>query len=127
MLEERDQPALAELPETECETTAFDAHKVARLTGRIHEVGGLAAVFRILGDETRTKVLYALSQEELCVHDLAELLGITPSAVSHHLRLLRAMRLVRSRKAGKVVYYSLQDRHIVDLIQVAREHYLEEG
>ena len=89
-------------------------------------VAGLSELFRALADETRTKILYLLSQQELCVCDLAFLLDMTLPAVSHHLRLLRTMRLVSSRRDGKQVFYSLDDDHVLALIEVAREHYIDQ-
>ena len=89
------------------------------------KVEGLFELFRALSDDTRTKILYLLSQQELCVCDLAYLLKMTLPAISHHLRLLKTIRLVRSRRQGKQVFYSLDDDHIVTLIRVAREHYSE--
>lgn len=96
-----------------------------QLRNRLPEIEGLSQIFRVLGDETRTKLIYLLSLEELCVCNLAEVLGISVPAVSHHLRLLRAMRLVKCRRDGKSVYYSLDDHHIVALINQAKEHYSE--
>lgn len=82
----------------------------------------LAGTFKALGDPTRVRILHALSERELCVCDLATLLAMTPSAVSHQLSLLRHLRLVRPRKSGRVVYYSLDDDHVVDLFQRGLEH-----
>lgn len=82
----------------------------------------IAATFKILGDPTRVKILYLLSQEELCVHDLATLLGVTESAASHHLQLLRMMRLVKGRKEGRQVYYSLDDEHVLELLWACSDH-----
>ena len=82
----------------------------------------LAQVFKILGDPTRTQILYALVQEELCVCDLACLLGKTQSAVSHQLRLLRQLDLVKYRKEGKIAYYSLNDPRIRNLIAEGLRH-----
>lgn len=96
------------------------------LKDKLIEVQGLSQIFRVLGDETRTKLIYLLSLRELCVCDVAEILEITVPAVSHHLRLLRAMRLVKHRRDGKSVYYSLDDHHIITLIRQAQEHYSEE-
>ena len=96
------------------------------LRERILDVAGLSELFRAMSDETRTKILYLLAQQELCVCDLAHLLEITLPAVSHHLRLLRAMRLVRSRRDGKQVFYALDDDHVLSLIEVAREHYIDQ-
>ena len=79
-------------------------------------------VFKILNDPTRVKIVFALSQAELCVCDLAALVGISISAVSHQLRLLRALQLVRFRKSGRLAYYSLADEHTVHLFRDALAH-----
>lgn len=89
------------------------------------DVAGLSELFKALSDETRVRVLYLLSQRELCVCDMAYLLEMTMPAVSHHLRFLKTLRLIKSRKDGKLVFYSLEDNHVVSLINVAREHYIE--
>jgi len=86
---------------------------------------GLTEIFKILGDPTRLRILLALSKQELCVIDIAELLGVTESAVSHQLRLLKTMRLVKLRREGKLAFYSLGDEHIEDLIRVAARHIAE--
>src|SRR5207245_8000821 len=78
--------------------------------------------FKVLGDTTRVRMLDALSRAELCVCDLAALLGLSESAVSHQLRLLRGMRLVRPRRDGRLVYYTLDDQHIVGLFAQGLEH-----
>jgi ArsR family transcriptional regulator, lead/cadmium/zinc/bismuth-responsive transcriptional repressor len=96
-----------------------------RLRGSLMEVSGLSELFRVLSDETRTKILYLLSKEELCVYDIAQVLEMTLPAVSHHLRLLKAMRLVRARRDGKHVFYLLDDDHVLSLIRVAQEHYID--
>ena len=108
-----------------CETFQLDPAKIRRLAPTLKRVGGLADVFAILADETRTKILFALSQEELCVCDLAGLVGLNVSTVSHHLRLLRMANLIRYRKDGRMVYYSLTDDHIRTLLEVARVHFSE--
>jgi ArsR family transcriptional regulator, lead/cadmium/zinc/bismuth-responsive transcriptional repressor len=82
----------------------------------------LAATFAVLGDPTRVRLLDALAQRELCVCELAELVRLTESAVSHQLRLLRSLRLVRSRRAGRMVYYALDDGHIRSLLTQGRRH-----
>ena len=99
--------------------------RVDFLKGKMLEVSGLSELFQVLADETRTKIIYLLSLQELCVCDLADLLELSMPAVSHHLRLLKAMRLVKYRRDGKQVYYSLDDGHIVELIRQAQEHYAE--
>jgi DNA-binding transcriptional ArsR family regulator len=86
---------------------------------------GLTETFKILSDPTRLKIVLALSEEELCVYDIAELLGVTESAISHQLRLLKTLRMVKQRKEGKLVFYSLDDEHIEDLIRVATRHLSE--
>jgi ArsR family transcriptional regulator len=82
----------------------------------------LAETFRALGDLTRVRMLDALARSELCVQDLAARLNLTESAVSHQLRLLRNMRLVRTRRAGRMVFYALDDQHIVGLFEQGLEH-----
>ena len=79
-------------------------------------------IFKILGDSTRLKILGVLSQKELCVCDLSALLGMTQSAISHQLRLLRSSNLVKFKKEGKIVYYSLADEHVVNLIEMGVKH-----
>lgn len=82
----------------------------------------LADTFSALGDPARAKILYALAQEELCVCDLAEVVGVTESAASHQLRVLRALGLVKYRRDGRVVYYSLADDHVRSLLAQGLEH-----
>jgi ArsR family transcriptional regulator, lead/cadmium/zinc/bismuth-responsive transcriptional repressor len=88
-------------------------------------VEGLAETFRVLGDPTRVRILDALSGGELCVCDIASLVNISESAASHQLRLLRGMRLVRPRRAGRLVYYAVDDHHILELLNQAMTHVLE--
>lgn len=85
----------------------------------------LSDTFKILSDPTRLNIVLALLREELCVGDIAALLAMTESAISHQIRLLRNLRLVKYRRSGKLVYYSLEDEHIEDLIRVAVRHVLE--
>lgn len=85
-------------------------------------VRALAETFAALCDPTRVRILFALSELELCVFDLARLLGLTGSAVSHQLRLLRGQRLVRYRKEGRIAYYSLDDDHIRNLMVECVKH-----
>lgn len=109
-----------------CDVFTPSGDKAARLKDRLLEVAGLSEIFKALGDETRTKILYLLSLEELCVCNLAQILDISVPAVSHHLRLLRALRLVKYRREGKTVCYSLDDEHIVNMIRQAQEHFAED-
>ena len=85
----------------------------------------LADLFRVFGDSTRIKILYALSEAELCVCDLARLLGITQAAVSHQLRVLKASALVRARREGKVTFYALDDDHVHSILRQGMEHIQE--
>jgi len=102
------------------------AAEAAVLRASLLSVAGLSELFKALSDETRIRILYLLSQRELCVCDLAFLLEMTLPAISHHLRFLKALRLVRSRKDGKNVFYSLEDNHVLALIDQAKEHYIEQ-
>jgi len=89
------------------------------------DVAGLSELFKVLADETRTRILHLLSKRELCVCDLALILEMSLPAISHHLRLLKVMRLVAYRRDGKQVFYSLDDQHVVELISVAADHFRE--
>ena len=89
-------------------------------------VEALAETFRVLGDPTRIRIVDALSEGELCVCDIAERVGISESAVSHQLRLMRAQRIVRGRRAGRCVYYTLDDQHVLSLFQQGLRHVMEE-
>ena len=82
----------------------------------------LADLFRVFGDSTRMRILYALFESELCVCDLADLLGMTQSAVSHQLRTLKAAKLVRFRREGKSIIYALDDDHVRQILSVGLEH-----
>lgn len=85
----------------------------------------LAELFKIFGDSTRIKILYALLDTELCVCDLASLLSMTVSAISHQLRILRAAKLVVFRREGKTVFYALADDHVRTILDMGMEHILE--
>jgi len=82
----------------------------------------LADLFKALGDPTRVKLIHALVQSELCVHDLTQVLSMGQSAVSHQLRLLRNMRIVKRRKVGKTVFYSLDDDHVEQIFLLTLQH-----
>ena len=85
----------------------------------------LAELFKMFGDSTRVKILYALLESELCVCDIAKLMEVTQSAVSHQLRVLKANKLVKFRREGKVVYYSLADQHVIRILSQGMEHIME--
>lgn len=86
----------------------------------------LSDLFRVFGDTTRVKIIFALFSNEMCVCDIAELLGMTQSAISHQLRVLKNARLVKFRKDGKTVFYSLDDEHISGILKYGLEHIKEE-
>lgn len=112
-----------------CEVFVADAARVAAVKAALVRSGSvalLAETFRALGDPTRVRILDALSHAELCVCDIATLLGLTQSAVSHQLRILRGLRLVRSRREGRMVFYALDDQHITGLFREGLRH-VEEG
>ena len=85
----------------------------------------LAELIKVFGDSTRIKILYALFESEMCVCDIADLLGLTQSAISHQLRTLKANKLVRSRREGKTVFYSLADQHVRSIIGQGLDHLME--
>lgn len=85
----------------------------------------LAELFKIFGDSNRIRILYALSGVELCVSDLARILSLSTSAVSHQLRILKASKLVRCRREGKIIFYMLDDDHVRDIINLGLEHVIE--
>ena len=107
------------------ERHAADPAKLAATRERLlpgRTVESVADVFRLLGDPTRVRLLDALTHGECCVCDLAALVGLSESAVSHQLRLLRGARLVRARRAGRMAYYSLDDHHVIGLLHDTRKH-----
>ena len=85
----------------------------------------LAELFKIFGDSTRIKILYCLFESEMCVCDIAQLLSMTTSAISHQLRLLKQSRLVKFRREGKTVFYSLADDHVRTILSMGMEHIYE--
>jgi ArsR family transcriptional regulator, lead/cadmium/zinc/bismuth-responsive transcriptional repressor len=100
-----------------------EAIERARASARADEdYAELAEIFRALGDASRARILHGLLEQEMCVCDLSALVGISESAISQHLRVLRGLRLVRNRKVGRVVYYSLEDACIRALLTVAITH-----
>ena len=89
------------------------------------DIYDLSDFFKVLGDSTRMKIIWALDESEMCVCDIAVLLNMTKSAISHQLRALRNANLVKFRKEGKEVYYSLKDQHVRDLYEIGMEHIKE--
>jgi len=119
----------AYVPQRESSTFVDDARvrRVRRALVSADAALALAETFSLLGDATRTRILHALSVDELCVSDLAGLLAISPSAASHQLRLLRDRRLVAVRREGKRTYYRLQDEHIRTLVDMGLSHAAEDA
>lgn len=110
-----------------CETSCFNNEVVSRIQPKMNDVSGVELLFKALSDATRLKIVYALTIEnELCVCDVAQIIGSTTATASHHLRLLRNMGLAKYRKEGKMVYYSVKDDHVHQLVSVALEHSRED-
>lgn len=108
-----------------CEIFCYDEGKIKHLQRELEkqDIPLIARMFKALADDTRMKIAYALSQaEELCVCDVAHIIGSSTATASHHLRLLRHMGLARYRKVGKLVFYSLDDDHVRELIRLAVTH-----
>jgi DNA-binding transcriptional ArsR family regulator len=115
-------------PDDACDVIQIDLTRVRRLRAALvpaDTVTALSETFRALGDPTRVRILDVLSHGELCVCDLAAVLSLSQSAVSHQLRLLRGLRLVRARRDGRMVFYALDDRHVVDLLGEGLKHVAE--
>ena len=111
-----------------CSVEIIDRQKVDRVNKELtstEETSDMAALFKSLADPTRLRIVQALLLEELCVCDISAIVKVSISAISHQLRLLRNMRIVKFRKQGKQVYYSLNDAHIEQLIKTALEHISE--
>lgn len=113
------------MEEDVCDEREVHGDRVARATGSMpgqDETDALADFFRIFGDRTRIRILLALDPGEMCVCDISEALGISMSATSHQLRMLREAHLVTSRREGKSIYYSLCDEHVRTVLETALEH-----
>ena len=111
-----------------CESCFIHEDVVGKIKNEMPEdekLYDLAELFKVFGDTTRIKIIYALFQEEMCVCDMAELLGVSQSAVSHQLRVLKQARLVKFRREGKIVYYSLDDDHVKHIFNEGLNHVLE--
>ena len=110
----------------DCEVIHSDVVEKVQKTFPADEViFQLSDFFKIFGDTTRVKILYALDKNELCVCDISTLLNMTISAVSHQLKILREANLVTTNRVGKVVYYSLADEHVKEIIECGMSHILE--
>ena len=111
--------------ETICEITWIDKQKISNVKKKMKSettIYRLSEIFKVLGDTTRVKIIFALLLQELCVCEISDLLGTTKSAISHQLRILRNMRLVKYRKDGKMAFYSLDDNHIAHLFAEGLKH-----
>lgn len=111
-----------------CEVTCVDDEKVSRVRSSIkdHNTTEVAKVFKALSDDTRLKIAVSLTiEDELCVCDVANIIGSSVATASHHLRLLRNLGIAKFRKEGKLVYYSIDDEHVLQLIQLAFTHQKE--
>lgn len=105
--------------------TVTDAQTAAKALSGVPQpeiLGNIAELYKIFADATRLKILYLLSDAELCVCDIAQLSGMSQSAISHQLRVLKAARLVCNRRDGKTIYYSLADGHIHTILRQGMEH-----
>ncbi|CRK81439.1 ArsR/SmtB family transcription factor [Neobacillus massiliamazoniensis] len=108
-----------------CEITCIDNEKTAHVQQQLEKINivDITKIFKALSDETRMKIAYALTlEDELCVCDVAHIVGATTATASHHLRHLKSLGLAKYRKEGKLVYYSLDDDHVKQLIHIAYAH-----
>jgi ArsR family transcriptional regulator len=111
------------IPVCDCEVIHGDLVKrVRKRMPKEEEFYDLADLYKMFSDSTRVRILWALSREEMCVCDIAVLLGMTKSSISHQLKSLRLANLVKYKKLGKEVYYSLADRHVKDIFRKGFEH-----
>lgn len=111
-----------------CDITVIHEDIIEKVRGSMpqeEDLFNLAEFFKVFGDTTRIRILYALFQSEMCVCDIAHLLGMTQSAISHQLRVLKQSKLVKFRKDGRVVYYSLDDDHIKAIFDQGYQHIQE--
>lgn len=109
-----------------CEITVVHEDVVLRVQEALPDLGGVVQIFKALGDETRLRIAYSLMlEEEMCVCDVAAVIQSSIATASHHLRYLRDHSLAKSRRKGRMVYYSLADNHVHQLVKVAHEHAIE--
>ncbi|GEN84775.1 transcriptional regulator [Sporosarcina luteola] len=109
-----------------CEVTVVHEEIVDQVQKNLPDVSSMVQIFKALADETRLKIAYALTlEEEMCVCDVAAVISASTATASHHLRYLREHSLAKSERKGKMVYYSLADSHISDLVKIAHDHAVE--
>lgn len=117
-------------PAETCQVRSVNRADVSRVRDQLLAAdvyADLAALFAALGDPTRARIVHVLLSQEMCTCDVAAAIGLTESAVSQHLRLLRNLRLVKNRRAGKFVYYSLDDEHVAELVRIGLVHLGHDG
>lgn len=115
-----------DIKKSDCEAINLDiVEKVRPKMPKMSLLYELSDFFKVMGDGTRIQLLWALEENEMCVGDLAVLLNMTKSAVSHQLKVLRTAKLVRAQKKGKNVYYALNDDHVKVILEMALEHVCE--
>lgn len=131
-MQESEKKTITERGESVAEETCGQPHVHENSVERVKKsmpdedlLYDVAELFKVFGDSTRTRILSALFVQELCVCDIAEILAMSMSAVSHQLRILRQTKIVKSRKSGKEVFYSLDDEHISKIYRMALEHLVE--
>jgi ArsR family transcriptional regulator len=108
-----------------CNLTEKEAEDLRKLLPIDEEIQDLAEFFKVFGDPTRIRILFLLKQGEYCVHDISNLINMNQTSVSHQLKSLRQARLVKYRKEGKHVFYSLNDSHIKDILAIGLDHHNE--
>lgn len=123
MADKREEIAICDINNTHLDAQKKALDKIPKDSS----ICDLSEFFKVFGDFTRLKILFALYDNELCVCDIASIVSSTPSAISHQLRVLKKERLVRYRKQGKEVYYTLDDSHVGEIISKGLEHIMERG
>ncbi|WP_228548351.1 ArsR/SmtB family transcription factor [Sporosarcina obsidiansis] len=109
-----------------CDVTIVHEDVVRKIKNELPDVGEMVQIFKALADETRLRIAYSLTMEsEMCVCDVAAVIQSSSATASHHLRYLREHSLAKSERRGKMVYYSLADKHVADLVKIAHEHAME--
>lgn len=109
-----------------CEVTVVHEDVVERVQETLPKLDGVVKIFKALADETRLKIAYSLTlEEEMCVCDVAAVIGSSVATASHHLRYLREHSLAKSKRKGRMVYYSLADNHVFQIVNVAHDHAIE--
>jgi ArsR family transcriptional regulator, lead/cadmium/zinc/bismuth-responsive transcriptional repressor len=114
--------------QVDCAVRSVDPERVQQARNELLDDAiyvDIAETFRALADSTRAKIVHVLAERTLCVCDLAQVVGVSEPAVSQHLRLLRALRIVRGRRVGKMVFYSLEDAHVRSLLKMVLGHQQE--